>query len=370
MKIEKIRIIKEFFSNCDSHVIAVDENHKMVWANHKAFAKNVNLSEINDIIVRNQEKAYCNDMIIPFKVLNENYTISVTSVYEKKVRCGFVLRFISSNDLLESTINKNVSAHQLDYFSDIRLQLSGLISTITLLAARLEEKEMYDEFKLLNNQINHCYRILSLILNPSEVAKYAYAIHNYVCLNASEFLKDICDYMSNIIRYEAVHFEYHYDKDVFIDVDADRFLMVILNIVQNSIKNNISEEVKISISLKKANGSAYLSITDNGMGISNSEMEDIFSNSNYNILQRADDKKESKAGGYGFRIIKMFCDTFNANYNILTKENEGSTILLRIPLAQDNKYPQYMKAKTSDYLTNRFSNIYVAMSKIATINFL
>ena len=74
--------------------------------------------------------------------------------------------------------------------------------------------------------------------------------------------------------------------------------------------------------------------------------------------------------GYGFNVIDLFCKAFNANMYISTKQNFGTTISIKIPLSKEDDHPKYLESKTVEYISNRFSNIYVSISLITMINYI
>lgn len=291
--------------------------------------------------------------------------MAVLPILEDATTVGYIFRFVTVKDAVNHWINKDYASSQIVFFSHLRAQISGIISAATILHDSLERMELYDDLKILNRQVNYCYKILASLLNPAEISKYAFGLHNVAKINASVFVKDILQMIGALLRGSNVTFEYNADDDAFIDVDADRFVVLILNAIVNAIQYNIEEVKVIKISVRKTADSCILSFSDNGVGISEDKMAQIFGTKS--CINHGE--QEEKRQGLGHRVYEYFCKTFNAVPNITSKENFGTTLSFKMPLSNSNDIPEFAESKTTDYLTNRFSNVYVAISDIVQINY-
>ena len=92
--------------------------------------------------------------------------------------------------------------------------------------------------------------------------------------------------------------------------DKDRFLQLVLNIVENSIKySNEGSKVKIS---SFTNGDNYnLIVEDNGIGIPKEDIPRIFER-----FYRVDKARKSGGTGLGLAIVKHIVKTFNGNIKV------------------------------------------------------
>lgn len=106
--------------------------------------------------------------------------------------------------------------------------------------------------------------------------------------------------------------------------DKDRFLQLVLNIVENSIKySNEGSKVKIS---SFTNGDNYnLIVEDNGIGIPKEDIPRIFER-----FYRVDKARKSGGTGLGLAIVKHIVKTFNGNIKVESVLGVGSKFIIQI----------------------------------------
>ena len=106
--------------------------------------------------------------------------------------------------------------------------------------------------------------------------------------------------------------------------DKDRFLQLVLNIVENSIKySNEGSKVKIS---SFTNGDNYnLIVEDNGIGIPKEDIPRIFER-----FYRVDKARKSVGTGLGLAIVKHIVKTFNGNIKVESVLGVGSKFIIQI----------------------------------------
>lgn len=106
--------------------------------------------------------------------------------------------------------------------------------------------------------------------------------------------------------------------------DKDRFLQLVLNIVENSIKySNEGSTVKISSFTKGDNYN--LIVEDNGVGIPKEDIPRIFER-----FYRVDKARKSGGTGLGLAIVKHIVKTFNGNIKVESVLGVGSKFIVQI----------------------------------------
>ena len=106
--------------------------------------------------------------------------------------------------------------------------------------------------------------------------------------------------------------------------DKDRFLQLVLNIVENSIKySNEGSTVKISSFTKGDNYN--LIVEDNGIGIPKEDIPRIFER-----FYRVDKARKSGGTGLGLAIVKHIVKTFNGNIKVESVLGVGSKFIIQI----------------------------------------
>ena len=110
--------------------------------------------------------------------------------------------------------------------------------------------------------------------------------------------------------------------------DRDQIIMAIQNLVENAI-NYSPEGTKVTVSTLIENGIVTISITDQGIGISESEQDRIFER-----FYRVDPARSRQSGGtgLGLSIVKHVATNHGGEVSVWSVENVGSTFSLKLPL--------------------------------------
>lgn len=364
---EKLHILSSIYKNANStKILITDENFNILWSNDNFFVDSIKTKCIKKYIENQHKNKITQNIIIPVTIENVNFTLDILPVFEEEIITGYLIRLVTLKELTEHQMNKDFAESQLDFFSSVRTQVSGIISVATFIHDTLERAELYEDLKYLNHQVNYCYRLLALTLNRSEIAKYSFGIHNIVKVNLNNLMNDIVFIVKTLLRTSDITITYNCTGDAFVNVDTDRFVVMILNLIINGVQYNISEKKEISLEIKSNEDIVSISVSDNGQGMTSEQIDEIlsrFANSQNSVLFK------SKIG-YGYYIVNYFCKTFNSKIIINSKVNCGTTVIIKIPTSKNNdQTPLYLESKTAEYLSNRFSNMYIALSQITDIHF-
>lgn len=110
------------------------------------------------------------------------------------------------------------------------------------------------------------------------------------------------------------------DKDVYLIGDCMSFSSLVLNLLENAEKYT-GDDAEISLSLKKKNKEVWLTIADNGYGISDTEKPKVFEKF-YRIGN--EDTRKSKGTGLGLFIVKQLVTLHHGKITILDNVPKGT----------------------------------------------
>jgi signal transduction histidine kinase len=136
----------------------------------------------------------------------------------------------------------------------------------------------------------------------------------------NDVLRNQPDYNVNII------FEKETDNDNFISVNGNEYLLKVafVNLIENGCKFSDNKQSIISISYNDKQ--IILSFSDHGIGISNEELQHIFT-----PFYRGTNKKFADGNGIGLFLTQKIISLHNGSLSVLSKENEGTTFTLTLP---------------------------------------
>lgn len=111
--------------------------------------------------------------------------------------------------------------------------------------------------------------------------------------------------------------------------DRDQLIMAIHNLIENAI-NYSPEKTKVSVNSTIKEGLIEVSVTDQGIGIPESELGRIFER-----FYRVDSARSRQTGGtgLGLSIVKHVALNHGGDVRVWSKENVGSTFSILLPIA-------------------------------------
>ena len=152
--------------------------------------------------------------------------------------------------------------------------------------------------------------------------------------------------LSDIINEIVIQLEPDFDKkgikinlelnQVRCFCDKSRISQVLLNLLTNAIDFTPSSDGKISISLSKENNFAKIVVEDNGSGIPNDKLENIFQK--YYQVDSAT-KREYGGTGLGLTITKGIIDMHKGKIIAESELGKFTRFTVLLPMTQDNNYP-------------------------------
>lgn len=240
--------------------------------------------------------------------------------------------------LLSETINnlldriENAIERERQFTSDasheLRTPLAVIKGTLEVLIRKPRNTDEYQE------KINYCIAEVDrinfvvdqlLLLARFENEKQSVKIEQ---LNLNECLDETLYRFKSKIKNKNMTLVMDFNDTFW--VNSDRYLLsiVINNLLSNALKYSFEAGI-ITISIEKKNSATILKVSDNGIGISKSELSKVF-DAFYRTSSSTNNPK-IKGTGLGLSIAKRLCDILNIQIEIESKENQGTTLILSIP---------------------------------------
>ena len=194
----------------------------------------------------------------------------------------------------------------------------------------LSSKELPENFKeKLVRDIETITRLSKLINNLLLLSNSEYGMLR------SDFEKlDIAELVAEIVSNTVVLAELKNQTinliektPVFIEGDKTKLYQLFFNLVDNAIKYT-PEKGLIIISVKMENHLARVEIKDNGIGISEKDLPNIFRR-----FYRVHKDRSQKLGGngLGLSIVKFIADIHRGEINVESQVGKGSTFVVKLP---------------------------------------
>ena len=233
---------------------------------------------------------------------------------------------LKENDRLRRELVSNIS-------HDLRTPLSAMQGSIETLLIKGESMSDVDRDRYLKIARKHTVRLGTLIGDLFELAKLdsASVTPSLEAFSLAELVQDIAQ-------------EFHLEserKRIRLDVETDTAgaltmgdIGLIQRVLENLVKNAIRftpEGGEVTISITEREDSVAVAVSDNGPGISETDIPRIFDR-----FYRALDGEEARSdsSGLGLAIVKRILDLHGSRITVTSKLDAGTRFEFELPLYQ------------------------------------
>ena len=240
---------------------------------------------------------------------------------------------LMSNEL-KSQINQ-LEKFSSDVAHELKNPLTAIKSSIELLASKTITKE--NRSKLMNNFNKDIDRMNKLISDISHFSKTIaeIEIENFELTNVNKFLKENFGEKSTNKKNIKILLQTDNNKNLVL-LNKDKFLQVILNLIDNSISIAKNNSNILITSNKKNENCVEIKIYDQGKGIDLKEKNKIFDRF---YTDRIDDR--DKHSGLGLSISYEIINSFNGSIELTESDKldfRGACFLIKLPLKSQNNH--------------------------------
>ncbi|MCI9846502.1 sensor histidine kinase [Flavobacterium pectinovorum] len=211
-----------------------------------------------------------------------------------------------------------------DASHELRTPLTVIKGTLEVLIRKPRDNKEYEEkINYCINEVDHLNRLVDQLLLLARFENQKQNIlSESVYLNA--LILDVITLNSDKIKKKSINMKFDAKEDYYINSDNYLVVTILRNIVSNAIKYT-NEDGEVSVSLSKNGGKIICKISDNGIGIAKEDLETIF---NPFFRSNSAVHPEIKGTGLGLSIVKRFTELLEIKFQIESKINTGTTVVL------------------------------------------
>ncbi len=245
------------------------------------------------------------------------------------------------NEIVDLALSCNHMADQLEkvessrqqFVSNVSHELKTPLSSIKVLSESilLQEdvpKEMYVEFLHdINSEVDRMSAIINDLLTLVKLDQKEIPL-NFAETDINQMMEDIIKRLSPLANVKQIAIQYTKEKDVLAEIDEMKMILAISNLVDNAIKYT-PEEGSVTVTLDADHQNAFITVADTGIGIPEEEVGRIFER-----FYRVDKTRDRETGGTGLGLSITYATIMmhNGSIKVNSKEEEGTSIQVRIPL--------------------------------------
>ncbi|MEG2349414.1 MAG: ATP-binding protein [Hungatella sp.] len=242
-------------------------------------------------------------------------------------------RKLSSAIRITLTKLKTVDQSREEFVSNVSHELKTPITSIRVLADSLMGMEdvpveLYREFMAdISDEIDRESKIIDDLLSLVRMDKSATEM-NIAQVDINALLKVILKRLRPIAQKRNIELVFESIREVTADVDEVKLSLALNNLVENAVKYN-HEGGWVRVTLDADHKFLYIKVADSGIGIPEEVQEHIFER-----FYRVDKARSRETGGtgLGLAITKNAILMHKGVIKVFSKDGEGSTFTVRIPL--------------------------------------
>lgn len=258
--------------------------------------------------------------------------ISRGKVDEDKKDYSEIMNISREFKQLMDKLNTQEKSRQ-EFVSNVSHELKTPITSMKVLADSLlgqqgMPEELYQEFlQDISKEIDRENEIITDLLDLVRMEKSETAI-SISSVNVNEILETVLKRLKPIAESKNIELVFESFRPVIADIDEIKFASVVTNLVENAIKYNNTDGT-VTASLNSDHQYFYLKVTDTGIGIAEEDQTRVFER-----FFRVDKARARETGGtgLGLAITKEIVHKHHGSIKIHSKEGEGTTFTVRIPL--------------------------------------
>jgi two-component system sensor histidine kinase ResE len=236
-------------------------------------------------------------------------------------------------ELYEAVVRTNYALQESSEFKDDLLAMlahdfKGPLTVISGFCELLLEsdREHHEEIETVYSQTQRLVRLSedALVLAQTQAEGFSLA---RTTVDIGKFVEECAEATAPNNPRLAVSVP---KKTMLVELDPQRFRHVIDNLVSNALKYS-EGEARVTVRAEK--GRAVIAVADRGIGIPADELPALFTR----FGRASNARNRGIAGsGIGLYVAKKVVEAHRGSLTVQSKENEGSTFTVSLPLAENS----------------------------------
>lgn len=269
-----------------------------------------------------------NDFIVKTSLISSLVGILIAAVIAVVYTTSLMRPISEMEKRLKVTMEENKKAEQIrkDFVANVTHELKTPLTSIsgfveTLQDGAAEDPEVRAKFlDIIAIEAARLKRLIEDILIISDIENKR-EVNTDSDINVRESIEEILASMKPIIEAKKIKIITYYAYEIYIGGNPDRFKQLMVNLIENAVKYS-NDGGTVTITAKKKEGKVYISVNDEGIGISQENLSRIFER-----FYRVDKSRSQKVGGtgLGLAIVKHIAALFEAEIQVESELGKGST---------------------------------------------
>ncbi len=211
---------------------------------------------------------------------------------------------------------------------EFKTPLSGILTSTTLIGKYTKEEQQdkrEKHLKTIKAKVKYLDNILNDFLSIERL-QTGKTVYKFSTFPLSKVVNEVI-YDANMMLKDGQRIEYPQNiDDITLEFDEKILELILTNLINNAIKYSSEGDV-IEVKAKASEKKLTVQVADEGMGIPEKEQKYIF-----NRYFRAENALLNAGTGIGLNIIKSHLENLGGQIVFNSKEGEGSTFMVTLPI--------------------------------------
>jgi two-component system, sensor histidine kinase and response regulator len=258
-----------------------------------------------------------------------NYSINLEDIVKKRtIELEMARDRAESADKLKSSFLLNVS-HEL------RTPLNSIIGFSGILLQQITgplNEEQKKQLAMVQSSGRHLLSLINDILDISKIDAGELK-PDYETFNLQELIEEVKNLAQPFAEDKGIIINFINNPEIGkIECDKKRVYQILINLINNAVK--FTEKGSVTITCYRENNSVAAEVSDTGIGIKESDFENIF-NPFFQLENSLTRKFDGS--GLGLSITRKLLDMLGGSINVKSEYGKGSTFTVTLPLTTESK---------------------------------
>lgn len=228
-------------------------------------------------------------------------------------------------EALQKTITEKDSILKL-VAHDLRTPVASIPTMVEIIITEEEESQKIEYLEMIKSACNSSLTLIAEIMATADIS-------NKNIEKEPTFLNEFLTDCATILELKAKEKNQHLllslpKDDTSVLLNPEKMKRVVFNLVTNSVKFS-KKDTTITLLAKVTKNKAFIIVTDNGIGIPEKILPEIFNISKSGKRRGTDGEKSY---GLGLNICKRIVEAHDGKITVESQEGLGSTFTVEIPL--------------------------------------
>ena len=233
---------------------------------------------------------------------------------------------------------------------EIRTPLSLIAGPLEHVYNTSESSDQKKHLQIVTRNVNHLKKLIDELIDFRKLDG-SQDLVQVTKLNIKEFVKNITDLFEKSLAYQNIPIQFKASIDRVVFFDPVILEKIISNILFNAYKYNQNKQeiailvndkdekekkyphaITIGKAISKKDKYAVITVIDQGIGISEDQLDKIFDN----FYQASPATSEQKGYGLGLAFVKKLVELHKGELKVSSKPGAGSTFSLKIPVGAND----------------------------------